>query len=594
MASSTSDKTLADEILESAPAQTLVSLFSSSGTKVDDKNDLKPVNGTNEQLAARLIELEEQNKLLLSENSVLGESVKLYQSLLEDSTKDLTDTIPQRSGHHGGASSFKKGQRRRQKERASKIISAAKTTIAVESVTSDMSEDALMVGTLNHLTALVKRLALSKVQRDDAEQRRKQALEEQVKNAAPGFHALDIPDETNEREESLEDSLRHVFVDSVHLLSELIIDPTSMLATECSEYFTGQGKDSAASDIKRDRGETAAGDDSVNNTPSKSPSKNAKEEWLRKENTERSKYSQSSQNVRHPMTWLLDQFPVLPRGEGAQYDCKDWLPLHWACMSDANELIDVETLMAHHGSSAYYDMNVPPLLLAVAKDKPNIDIVTTLISYFNAAAVQEEAEKSFAADIPASPSSDSPGIVDIVSIANEHDGVYPLMIAAAYNDNDQILQLFHEICPKSMWEPDLRGWRAIHYAALKGHLTAVKYLIEQHPKCASAITRDGSYALHHAARNHSILLEEGESLAMLMEILNQNTNAISVADNNGALPLHNAVKEGTLEGVQFLCQTYSKAVKMEDDEGLLPMHYASSRSEALPHKTEIIEYILKQ
>ena len=69
---------------ESSEATTLVGMFDSGAvngkyhsTEGSQEVDTK---GTNEQLAARLVELEEQNKLLLSENAVLGDSVKLYQS----------------------------------------------------------------------------------------------------------------------------------------------------------------------------------------------------------------------------------------------------------------------------------------------------------------------------------------------------------------------------------------------------------------------------------------------------------------------------------------------------------------------------------
>ena len=612
----------------STPGKTLVGLFSSSSSssssssKVVDAdasegewyNRVEPQT-TNDQLAARLVELEEQNALLTSENEVLGQSVKLYQSLLEDASAAPVpvDNIPHRTGHHGGASKFKKGQRRRHKEKAAKVLSAAKTSISVENVTAGMSEDALMVGALNHLVALVKRLALSKAQREAVARQRREQLDAQVRNATPGFNTLDhlLPsdDDLNgagqERGEALEDSLRHVFVDSVHLLSELIIDPGAMLGREVAEHYCSKSDSTRPSspEQRRDK-EVGAGAEAASpgrSTPStpvrgdaSSPGTSPRKEgWLAR--PAETKFEQRGSTVRHPITWLLDQFPVLPRGEGAQYDCKDWLPLHWAVISDANELIDVETLLEHYGAPLYYDLQVPPLALAVAKAVPNIDICTTLISYFNAVAAEEAAKKSFATqgggDAPSPVAEATP--VDIVSVAGEVDGVYPFMLAVAYNHGVELLQILREICPKAAFEPDARGWRAIHYAALKGTPTVVSYLLEELPKSAHATTREGCYALHYAARNHLEAEGEGDSLRMLTEILHRNTSAISAADDNGALPLHLAAREGTLEGVRFLCQTYGKAVQVADNEGMQPMHYASSRSEAIAHKTDVVEYILR-
>ena len=115
----------------------------------------------NEQLCARILELEEQNALLLSENSVLCDSVKVYQTLL-DGVQDHVDTIPPRTGQ---ASSFRKGQRRRRSDRAKSIIKEHKNSVITEKITSDLAEDTLMAGTLNYLTALVKQLSLSKAKR---------------------------------------------------------------------------------------------------------------------------------------------------------------------------------------------------------------------------------------------------------------------------------------------------------------------------------------------------------------------------------------------------------------------------------------------
>jgi len=551
----------------------------------------------NEHLCARILELEEQNALLLNENSVLTESVKLYLTLLEE-VHDPVDVIPPRTGQ---ASTFRKGQRRRRSERAAKVIKEYKNSVITEKITSDMAEDTLMAGTLNYLTALVKQLSLSKAKRAALAQRRQE--QELDENAA--ILSVEIVDKSLDREEALEDSLRHVFVDALHLLSECIIAPESTLNKEIAEYYEAleeaKTKRLANAESSSPNGKASGNNDGKSAAPDR--------------------FLQADEAVRHPITWLLDQFPVLPKPRpgtiGAFYDYKDWLPLHWSIATDANEVVDVETLLNNYGADEYYGLGMPPLLLGLAKAKPSLEISTTLISHFNASDVKATplvppgpangadavaAEATILAEptaaglpLPGNIISEYNGrqIVDIVSTVGE-DGLYPLQIAAAYNEDVEILKVLQEVCPESAWEPDVRGWRAIHYAALKGTPDVVKWVLEQHPKCCKVTTKSGLSALHFAAQNQqqSSLSEYGDSLELLTEVFNGNPGAISAADESGALPLHLAAKKGTLESVQFLCQTYPTAITVEDKEGRLPMHYTAARSELLPHKTEIVQILL--
>jgi len=547
----------------------------------------------NEHLCARILDLEEQNALLLKENSALAESVKVYQNLLEE-VHDPVDVIPPRSGH---ASAFRKGQRRRRSDRATKIIKEHKNSVITEKITSDMAEDTLMAGTLNYLTALVKQLSLSKAKRATLAQRR----QEQELDENEAILSAEIVDKSLDREEALEDSLRHVFVDALHLLSECIIAPECSLNKEIAEYYEA-----------REEAKTKRLADAESGSPS--PAKEGRLGWQdsgnSNSNSNRRKFMQPENAIRHPITWLLDQFPVLPKPRpdsiGVFYDYKDWLPLHWAVTTDANEVLDVETLLAHYGAEEYYGLAMPPLLLGLAKAKPSIDINTTLISHFNASDVKAtppaspgptgaDADADAVAAVPAPIISEFNGrrIVDIVSAVGE-DGSFPLQIAAAYNEDVELLKVLQAVCPQSVTEPDGRGWRAVHYAALKGTAEVVKWILEQYPKCCKVTTKLGSFALHFAAQNQQqcCLGDYGDSLELLTEVFNSNPGAISSADESGALPLHLAAKIGTLESVQFLCQTYPTAITAADKEGLLPMDYAAGRSELLPHKTEIVQLLL--
>ena len=502
---------------------------------------------TNEQLCARILELEEQNRLLLNENSALSESVQLYQKLLEE-VKDPCDLIPPRTGQ---ASDFRKGQRRRRQERASKILKEHKHSLSFDKITSDLSEDTLMVGTLNYLTALVKQLSLSKVKRNAIAPKNQEAddVAEVISAGAKISQVLN-------RGDALEDTIRHVFCDSLHLLTESIIDPESPLSKEIASHY-----ESKEQSLLRKNGSHE-----VNNDPSSL-------------SRDRRNYTQPDDGLRHPFIWLLDQFPILPKpsadAETIPYTCKDWLPLHWCVASDANELLDVETLLSFYGAEEFSALPMSPLLFGLAKPKPSLDVNNALLSFFSKNHVDQSVIRT-----PAEMFANAVGL----------DGVTPFHIAAAYNETPEMLQMLHKTCPQSIWDADARGWRSIHFAALKGKIAVVQWILGQGPKWVTSSTRNGQLPLHFAAQNQNQI--DGESLLLLTEVFDKNPSAISVADASGAYPLHLAAKNGSLDVVQFLCQTYPKAMNALDMEGLLPMHYASSRSEQLMNKGEILQLLL--
>lgn len=98
---------------------------------------------------------------------------------------------------------------------------------------------------------------------------------------------------------------------------------------------------------------------------------------------------------------------------------------------------------------------------------------------------------------------------------------------------------------------------------------------------------NGALALHDAVENYA-----RGGLNMVNTVFLANTQAISHADDDGALPLHRAARAAGLEVVQFLHQTYPKAISTADKEGLLPMHYASQRSDKNLN-LQVVQYILE-
>jgi ankyrin repeat protein len=584
----------------------------------------------NAQLCERIIQLEQQNALLNDENSVLRDSIKIFQTLLDkqdQGVKDSTNkpiTPPDAEGpaprlrvvdcgpgvclalngrgNSAVSSSLAQVQaedtvetKKTTETQETQETKETKVSIAIKDITSSLGEDALMVGTLNYLTALVKCVSVSKAKRAAAAKQHQKDMKERAASAAAsaasekfGGQPVSIPGSIGigvgiGREEALEDTLRHVFADALLYLSECLIEPESFISQEIAGHYSSFIEEGV------DGKKAKAAIESEMSTRD---------------------FVHPDRGVRHPITWLLDQFPVLPNpkfkdNEGTKvvdYDFKDWLPLYWAVATDGDEVLDVETLLEQYGCKDYSALSPPPLLLAISKRSPSIEVSTTLTSYFG---------KSDDADSSDNDAGSSEATVDEKNVDEKNvdivspvaaDGTSPLMLAAAYNDSNDLFLTLQEMFPEALRSPDKRGWRAIHYAALKGSLLNIRHIIEKYPKSVSAVTQSGCLPLHLAAQNHREKRgendEEGEEeegkdevLLILSEIFNSNPGAISVADERGALPLHLAAYSGTLESVQFLRQTYPKAMEVKDRDGLLPIHYAGRRPDRFNDKIDILRYL---
>jgi len=209
--------------------------------------------------------------------------------------------------------------------------------------------------------------------------------------------------------------------------------------------------------------------------------------------------------------------------------------------------IDVEVLCENFDENEVKQsgLDVSPLSVAVSKCTPSLENIETLLKAFPDAA--RKADK---------------------------DGSLPLMHACACNESIEVVKLLHEAHPTAVSEQDNLGFRAINYAAYSGFPELVRYILSVHPRSAYLVARNGCLPLHDAVENTA-----RGGLEMVDDIFHANTGAISIADDEGALPLHKAAQKGSLEVVQFLHQLYPRAASVADKEGLLPMHYASQRSD---------------
>ena len=87
-----------------------------------------------------------------------------------------------------------------------------------------------------------------------------------------------------------------------------------------------------------------------------------------------------------------------------------------------------------------------------------------------------------------------------------------------------------------------RGWTAIHYSAIKGSYQLVKYFADTGIDI-NLKTNDGSNCLHIAANKGH--------LSLCKELIYEHDFDVQLSNNDGWTALHYSVKKGSYESVQF-------------------------------------------
>lgn len=246
----------------------------------------------------------------------------------------------------------------------------------------------------------------------------------------------------------------------------------------------------------------------------------------------------------HPMAWIRDQFPCADRSSS-------WLPMHWCgALSSRDGAVGASQLRSLAASGATVnlvdsDTAVSVLSLAVAKSHPSTSFVEAVISLQkNAAAVADK------------------------------DGAYPLMYAAAWNHDVQVLTKLYDLYPGAVSKTDSYGFTPLLFACFAGTIDAVAFLLDKYPKAITAANHAGSLPLHACAANAA-----HGTAKMARLLLEKNKNAVSVPDHEGSLPLHVAAQFANIELIRYLYDAYPTAATIQNDEGLLPMHLAGLRKQ---------------
>ena len=135
-------------------------------------------------------------------------------------------------------------------------------------------------------------------------------------------------------------------------------------------------------------------------------------------------------------------------------------------------------------------------------------------------------------------------------------GLTPLLEASSWGALTVIEFLIGEGCDSQCC--DFLGYTPIHFAALKGHLTVIKYLKERLNYDLSTTNNMGQMAIHQACAEGKISVVQYLVEELAVELINESKDGSSplVAaampqDNEGNTPLHLAVQESQFEIVKF-------------------------------------------
>ncbi|CAG8565108.1 14124_t:CDS:2 [Funneliformis caledonium] len=123
------------------------------------------------------------------------------------------------------------------------------------------------------------------------------------------------------------------------------------------------------------------------------------------------------------------------------------------------------------------------------------------------------------------------------------------------------------------------GLTPLHYAASRGHLEIVRWLIDEAGAIVDLEDQTGETALLKASYN-------GHS--SVVAYLLQKKASVIQKDNDGWTALHNASAQGYLQIVKYLIEHTSADVDVKSTKGHTPLMNAASKG-----NIEIVEYLLK-
>lgn len=192
-------------------------------------------------------------------------------------------------------------------------------------------------------------------------------------------------------------------------------------------------------------------------------------------------------------------------------------------------------------------------------------------------------------------------------IAENHDGITPLILAAAQGHEEVVKILLQKNAPINARSK--KYGIPLHAAAARGHVEVVQLLLEKHARI-SVIDHIGNTALHHAARNgHNKvvmhLLQKGakvnaqttdgatafdiaawEGHVDIMQLLLEEHRA-SIANQTKKAALYKAVANGRVAAVKFLLEN-GVSINTRNEYDLTALHCAASEG-----RLEMVKFLLQ-
>ncbi|KAJ8442244.1 hypothetical protein Cgig2_005184 [Carnegiea gigantea] len=134
--------------------------------------------------------------------------------------------------------------------------------------------------------------------------------------------------------------------------------------------------------------------------------------------------------------------------------------------------------------------------------------------------------------------------------------------AAIRARNLGILKALMEELPELIDVLDKKGWRVLSYAAYKGYLDGVRYLLKKFPDYIQKYDTDGSLPIHKAAG--------GGHVSIVKEFLQYCPHMLYAASKNGQSILHFAVKYTKADVISYLTKEVTEVKKifhLKDNKG---------------------------
>jgi ankyrin repeat protein len=253
---------------------------------------------------------------------------------------------------------------------------------------------------------------------------------------------------------------------------------------------------------------------------------------------------------RHPGgTHLLRSFP----NEQIGSERKDWLPLHWAAVTDTVDVNDIRSIARADPLATMKGLNQPmnanPVHMIAAARHPNMEVVRCLHNFFPR-----------------------------MACSKDFDGDLPLHYAARYTESVEVIEFLLQAYPTATQARGVDNLIPLHNALYNESLersAIAKCLIDADPSSASLCNLDGDTCFH-------IAIDQECGQDVLHNLIQAFPEGILTANDMGYLPLHLAClskdSPRNHEVVDLLLRAKKDAVRLPSTAGHLPIHIAAEHS----------------